>query len=213
MDKERLRELKEKSTSGSNGKRKEHPMRITREEYLRKVKKYTLLTALGVASLIGGGKLLYNKIANNLTINITRLEYYNNLVGNGKEDDKDRNWHPTQDGHYWYDYSGIAHDLENLNPNEENDVELDIGISSLISHIGEYQTNQVLNYTKYDSLEGYLESKGFEDTDSFQKEMDKEILTYFQISKKEKELSEMRNEDQSTNYAEIDQTEMTGGGK
>lgn len=213
MEKERLRELKEKSTSGSIGKRKEHPMRITREEYLRKVKKYTILTALGVASLIGGGKLLYNKIANNLTINITRLEYYNDLLGNREEEDKDRNWHPTQDGHYWYDYGGIAHDLEDLNPDEKDDVEFDIGISSLISHIGEHQTDQVLKYTEYDSLEGYLDAKGFEDTDSFQKEMDKEILLHSEISKKEKELSEMRNEDQSTNYAEIDQTEMTGGGK
>lgn len=214
MDKERLRELKEKSTSGSIGKRKEHPMRITREEYLRKIKTYTILTALGVASAIGGGKVLADKIHNQITINTTRKVYYDDLIGNGKEEDADRNWHPTDEGgDIWYDYGGIAHDLKNLNADGKHEVEFDIGVSSLINYIGDEQTNTVLRYTDYEGLDEYLDAKGFDDSESFQKEMNKEIILNSQISKKERELKEMRNEDDSTRYAQTDQDEMTGGSK
>lgn len=213
MDKEKLVELRKKSTSGNIGEKKEHPMKITREEYLRRIKLYISLTAIGVAFTIGGGKLLANKLHDKLTINTTRKVYYDDLIGNGK-DESERNWHPTDEGGaIWYDYGEIAHDLKNLNADNNHEVEFDIGVSSLLEHLGEEQTDTVLRYTDYEGLKGYLDVKGYTDSESFQKEMDDEIVLNSKISKQEKELNEMRNDQMSTKYAETDQEEMTGGSK
>ena len=206
MDKEKLVELRKKSTSGNIGEKKEHPMRITREEYLRKIKLYIGLTAIGVAISIGGGKLLADKLHDKLTVNTTRKVYYDDLIGNGK-DESERNWHPTDEGgSIWYDYGEIAHDLKNLNADNKHEVEFDIGVSSLIEHLGEEQTDTVLRYTDYEGLKEFLNAKGYNDSDSFQQEMDNEIVLNSKISKQERELRDMRNESISIDLGENERT-------
>ena len=204
---DKLKELRKKSLEGNNGKVKEHPMRITREEYLRKIKTYIALTAIVVASTIGGGKVLADKIHDSIVVGVTKNEYYNDLIGNNKEE-SERNWHPTDEGgNIWYDYAEIANDLKDLNADNEHEVEFDIGVSSLLDRLGEEDTNTVLRYTGYGGLDEYLEAKGYSDTDEYQKDMNKEIVLNSEIGKKRRELNSMRNE----STINIDDEERTSG--
>ena len=207
--------MKNNSLSGNKGVKKEHKMNISREEYLRRMKIYIGTTAMAVAFTIGGGKLLADKIKDTATINTTRYEYYNGLINGHKENDyKDKNWHPTDEGgHYWYDEGSIAQDLEALNENEKYGYEFDVGVSSLIDHIGENEVNKVLRYTEYGGLDEYLDAKGFKDTDELKKEINKEIIIKSNIDKKQKELDEMRNNSIEENNIALEANNEGYGGK
>lgn len=186
-DKDRMERMRKKSTSGNITKKTGHKMNITREEYLRRLVVTIGLTSAITAFTIGGGKLLKDKISNSITVGTTKNTYYHDLV--------DPNWHPTDEGGaIWYDEGSIASDLKSLNDKEEYGYEFDVGISALLDHIGEEETNTVLRYTEYGGLDAYLEQKGYENTDSFQENVDKQIIAKSELDEKQKELDEMRNE-------------------
>lgn len=202
-----IENMRKKSTSGSIGRKPGHKMNITREEYLKRLAITIGLTSTVVAFTIGGGKLLGEKINNSLTVGSTKSEYYHELV--------DKNWHPTdQGGAIWYDEGSIASDLKKMNPDEEYGYEFDVGITSLIDHIGIDETNTVLRYTNYGGLDEYLDQKGYKDVETFQDAMNEQIIVKSQIDEKQKELDQMRNEstEENTDVASIDGIK-TGGSK
>lgn len=186
-NKDKIENIRKKSTSLGTTKKTGHKMNITREEYLRRLFVTIGLTSAVTAFTIGGGKLLKDKINNSVTIGTTKNTYYHDLV--------DPNWHPTDEGGaIWYDEGSIASDLKSLNENEEYGYEFDVGISTLLDHIGEEETNTVLRYTEYGGLDEYLDQKGYDNIDTFQENIDKQIITKSNLDEKQKELDEMRNE-------------------
>ena len=209
-DNDKLNEMRKKSTSGSIGKKTGHKMNITREEYLKRFVATVSLTATIAAIAIGGGKVLADKISDSVTAGSTKHEYYKDLV----QDPEKPNWYPTDNGGgYYYDEGGIASDLKSLNQENPYGYEFDVGVASLIEYIGSEETDSVLNYTDYNGLDNYLEQKGYEDIESFQKDIDKQIVIKTEINEKQQELNEMRNEIDSTEVAQTNESEMTGGSK
>ena len=127
-NKDKIENIRKKSTSLGITKKTGHKINITSEEYLRRLFVTIGLTSAVTAFTIGGGKLLKDKINNSVTIGTTKNTYYHDLV--------DPNWHPTDEGGaIWYDEGSIASDLKSLNENEEYGYEFDVGISTLLEQI------------------------------------------------------------------------------
>lgn len=201
-----IESIRKKSTSGSIGKKTGHKMNITREDYLKRLGITIGLTATITAFTIGGGKLLSNKINDSLTISSTRYEYYNDLVQNPESP----NWHPTDSGGaIWYDEAEIAHDLKALDSNDEYGYQFDVGLASVLDHLGKDETDTVLRYTEYGGLDQYLEQKGYDDINSFQDSIDKQIIVKSKLDEKQKELDEMRNQTEN-NLAQANETAKAG---
>ncbi len=201
-----IENMKKKSTSGNIGKKTGHKMNITREDYLKRLGITIGLTATITAFTIGGGHLLSKKIDDSLTISTTRHEYYRDLVQNPESP----NWHPTDSGSaIWYDEAAIAHDLKELDSNDEYGYQFDVGLASVLDHLEKDETDTVLRYTNYGGLDEYLEQKGYDDIDSFQESIDKQIIVKSKLDEKQKELDDMRNETEN-NLAQANETAKAG---
>ena len=213
MSNEDIERLKKKSKSGNIGRRKEHSMRITREQYLRNLTKYIGITTLAVSLSIGGGRMLAKKLNDTLTVNSTKYEYYDGLVNGHKENNyEDRNWRePNPDNMEMgpqISEGGIAYDLMGLNPDDKYGYEFDVGVASLIDCDPDLNIDGILYFTDYGNLDNYLEQKGYDSVKDLQKDINKQIVVKQEIDEKQKELNDMRDTDRV-----VESTEVTKAGE
>ena len=62
------------------------------------------------------------------------------------------------------------------------------------SYLGEYQTNRVMKYTDYDTVEEYAKKAGFEDIDAWAKSERSKIVLNDEVNNKKAELDAMHRE-------------------
>ena len=103
----------------------------------------------------------------------------------------------------------IINDLKELDSNDEYGYQFDVGLASVLDHLGKDETDTVLRYTNYGGLDEYLEQKGYDDIDSFQESIDKQIIVKSKLDEKQKELDDMRNETESE-IAQANETAKAG---
>ena len=196
MTKEKMEEIKEKSTSGSVGELLEKKFNIKTKDDLIRIGMHTLLGAMLASTLVGGGIYLANTLKNRIMATQTRCEYYSDIT--------EGCWSVDESGWQEYHDAAIANNLMKLDENNPYGYEFDLGISSILStydeeltggkYTSEEFTNEVLKSTEYGSLDNYLDAKNCNSVKEFQLEMDKEIALQSEIENKQQELAEMRNE-------------------
>lgn len=187
-EREAYEQLRQKSTSGSVGKREDRYIRIKYSRYKKSIKALIATTIIAVSAIIGGGKAVVDTAKDMITITQLEADFKTDVV-NPKT-------HRTENHqNYYYDYANLADYIENME-------DFDEGVYYLLLTIGEHQTNQVLEHTKYKSIESFLEAKGYKNVDEFKKSMKKKVLLEDEIERKERELKEMQEEHLDTTTEE-----------
>lgn len=187
-DEERARRnyerARKKSTSGKPYRRKRNQIRMSKKDFLLRLKAIAGVTAVSTALLIGGGNIVISHIKDIIVRDEAKIEFYNDVIGPEK--------HRTDNGKYFfYDYQDIAEKLESAE-------DFDEAVYLLYSNIGEYQSSLVLEHTDFGSFQAYLESRGYENTDDFTKDMEQRLLINHEIDQKEEELRRMSEEHPET---------------
>lgn len=99
------------------------------------------------------------------------------------------NTHRTDDNeNYWYDYGNIANEIEDFDDN------LGVGIYFCLRDLGEVQTERVMQYTEYETLDKYFETANYKDKDEFKDKIEQEILLSNELDEKQAELLRMQAE-------------------
>lgn len=99
------------------------------------------------------------------------------------------NTHRTYDNqHYFYDYDDIADAIMADGKDFSNE------LYKAYSYLGEYQTNRVMKYTDYDTVEEYAKNAGFEDVDAWAKSERSKIVLNDEVNSKKAELDAMHRE-------------------
>lgn len=180
-NRERNRRLKEQSLQGSTGKRTGKTKKISRKSYIARLK---VLLAAGIISsyLIGYfTPQVIEKFQDDAIVGTLIKEYQADIIeqNTGRIDDNS--------GHF-YDTSNLAAIVAEAG--EEN---YDKNLFLIYCNIGEGKTNEVIEklYRIYlqtgecKTLEEYVHSKGYKDTDEFIKETKQKIIS-------EKELEDLQ---------------------
>ena len=111
--------------------------------------------------------------------------------------------HRTMDNeHYYYDYDDIAHYIETMG-------DFDIGLYLFNQNTNDYQTERVLQYTDYETMDEYLGLHNWESTDQWRDDMRNRILAQQEISNHQAELAQMNEE----HHLEDSQVTTLGGAK
>ena len=179
--------LRRQSLSGENGrKEKDRKIRMNYRDYIRTLKALTCATALATTLIIGGGHVVYKHLKETAILNNLSMEFQMECIN--------KETHRTQDfQHYYYDYEDIARYIEELD-------DFDIGIYLFNRQTNDEQTNRVLKYTKYGSMENYLSSNNWENSDEFRREIRLETLLTVEKDKKEEELERRKESRQNTSF-------------
>lgn len=163
------------------------------------------LTALALACMVTGG------IAVSVVSNVAETMHNNAIVHEQTYSFAKEviypNTHRTYDNqHYFYDYDDIADAIMADGKDFSNE------LYKAYSYLGEYQTNRVMKYTDYDTVEEYAKKAGFEDVDSWAKSEREKIVLNDEVSTKKAELDAMHRELNSSAVSQAAE-DSYGGGK
>lgn len=170
----------------------------------RKKQRQRAFTTLIVACVILGG------VAANTVSNIADNIQENSIVYDQNHQFAQEvifpNTHRTYDNqHYFYDYDDIAAAIK------EDGKDFSTELYKAYAYLGEYQTNKVMDYTNYNSVEDYVKANGFEDIESWEKSEKRKIILENEVSEKQSELAAMHSELNGEKTAEVVSSEYTGG--
>ena len=153
----------------------------------RKQARQRRLALLCAACLVVGGVAtetvgnIVSNIKSNSAVYSSTMDFRKNVVN--------PNTHRTWDNeHYYYDYDDIARYIQ------EDGRDFSTELYKAYSVMGEYQTNKVLDYTNYESVEAYATSAGFKDIDEWAKSERNKISIQSELLQKQEELAEMHSE-------------------
>ncbi len=188
VDEERARRnyerMKKRSTSGKTLRRKRDYIRMSKKDFLLRLKAIAGITAVSTALLLGASNIAISQIRDIIVRDEAKLEFFEEVIVPEK--------HRTDNGKYFfYDYEDLAEKLENSE-------DFDEAVYLLFVNIGEYQTGLVLEHTEFGSFHAYLEKRGYETAEDFRKDMDQRILINLEINQKEEELKRMSEEHPET---------------
>ena len=186
-DKEREK-LKQRSTSGGTGRRREKRITMQKSQYIKRLKVLVATSVISTMLALGIGNVIIENFQDSLTLSSLSRDFQMEVIN--------PETHRTNDNkHYFYDYSDLAKYIKSMDNFDE-------GVYFLTDNIGDYQTGLVLKYTDYGSFTNYKEAKGYESTDAFRKDMQKRILVTEEIKEKEQELAKMQKEHAAPEYEE-----------
>ena len=175
---------RKKSTSGKPSMRRREQIRMSKKDFLQRLKAVAGVAAVSTVLLIGVGNLTFNQIRDIIVRDEAILEF--------KADYISPETHRTDDGkYYFYDYEDIADKMK-----ESED--FDESVYLLYSNVGENQTSLVLEHTDYGSFQSYLEQRNYENAEDFKKDMEKRIIINLEMDEKEEELRRMAEEHPNT---------------
>lgn len=116
------------------------------------------------------------------------------------------NTHRTQNNqYYYYDYDDIADAIM------EDGKDFSTELYKAYAYLGEYQTNRVMKYTDYNTVEEYIKAKGFEDIDAWVKSEREKIVLQGEVSERQAELDAMHRELNGDKVLDAVEESYTGG--
>lgn len=153
----------------------------------RRKQRQQRLAAFALACMITGG------VAVGVVSNVAETMHNNSVVYSQTSEFRREvigpNTHRTLNNeYYYYDYDDIADAI--MADGKDFSTEL----YKAYSNLGEYQTNRVMKYTDYASVEDYAKSHGYNDIDDWAKAERKKIILNDEVSSKRAELDEMHKE-------------------
>ena len=171
-------EFENSSLSGESRARiKNRREKVKKEELSKRFRRLAISVAVVVSLAIGLTGTAINEIQDRMTIDNMARDYQVEVIN--------PNTHRTDDGqHYFYDYSDIANEVVSAANSDDAIYLLDI-------NIGDDQTDKVLSHTEYKSLDSYLDLRGYENSDEFQKDMRERLIIKSEINEKTNELERM----------------------
>lgn len=173
-------EMRRRSTSGKKVRRMRNDRyRISREEFIERMKIVAASTAVATTLLLGISNAAISTIRDIIVHETMRSEFQVEILS--------PETHRTNDGQgHFYDYEDIAQRIENSDNYDDN-------VFFLYESVGDYQTNLVLEQTKFGSFTTYLESRGYsiDNLDEYKKQELNRLLKTEEVKKKEDEIEEM----------------------
>lgn len=199
FEKEKYEQMKNKSISGKSSLRnKEKKTTFSLKEYLdrNKVLVGTCILVTSIVLTAGSAKILKlgkEKIQKNAIITELSREFYENVLkGESHRTTADRS-------KYYIDYNDIALKLETYG-------DIDEAVFFLELHYNDKELNDILKCTKYESFEGFMNARGYNNAKDFREELEKRILLSNEIKEKEQELKLMQED-----HEEINENKSLGG--
>lgn len=186
--------MRERSTTGKPVKRnRERRIKMKYSDFIKGIKKVVAATSVVVVLITSAGMSLgahaIENIQDKMVVNSMVKEFRVNVINDETHRTADRE-------HYFYDYADIASKME------ENYDDFDEALYCLVSNIGEYQSDQVLIYTDYKTVDNYLKTNGYEDLDEFKDEISKRIVLEKEVDEKTAEIEQMKAEHQTSSEEE-----------
>lgn len=194
-DDERYRRLKENSYRQGTGTRKREVIKVDVEKFKKALISIVVAVSIATAGLIAGGTHVVNTLKESMVVGENIRDFQVEVIS--------PETHRTLDNeHYYYDYDDIARHMEDRG-------QFDNDVYYLIANIGEFQANRVMKYTDYESIDNYLSTNGYEDTEQFLDHQRQEIVAQEELDEKQAELDRMQSEFGNTPMNE----ETSYGGK
>ncbi len=177
---ERYRRLRENSYKEGTGTRKREVIKVDVEKLKKALISIVVAVSIATAGIIGGGAHVVNTLKESMVVGENIRDFQVEVIS--------PETHRTLDNeHYYYDYDDIARHMEDRG-------QFDNDVYYLIANIGEFQANRVMKYTDYESIENYLSTNGYEDTEQFIDHQRQEIVAQEELDEKQAELDQMNNE-------------------
>lgn len=177
---ERYRRLRENSYKEGRGTRKREVIKVDVEKLKKALISIVVAVSIATAGIIGGGAHVVNTLKESMVVGENIRDFQVEVIS--------PETHRTLDNeHYYYDYDDIARHMEDRG-------QFDNDVYYLIANIGEFQANRVMKYTDYESIENYLSTNGYEDTEQFLDHQRQEIVAQEELDEKQAELDQMNNE-------------------
>lgn len=177
---ERYRRLRENSYKEGTGTRKREVIKVDVEKLKKALISIVVAVSIATAGIIGGGAHVVNTLKESMVVGENIRDFQVEVIS--------PETHRTLDNeHYYYDYDDIARHMEDRG-------QFDNDVYYLIANIGEFQANRVMKYTDYESIENYLSTNGYEDTEQFLDHQRQEIVAQEELDEKQAELDQMNNE-------------------
>lgn len=175
-----------RNSTGSNGQAQRERARVIKAQQ-RRQERQRRLVAFALACMITGG------VAVGTISHVAETMHNNSVVysqtSSFRRDVIGPNTHRTMNNeYYYYDYDDIADAI--MADGKDFSTEL----YKAYANLGEYQTNRVMKYTDYSSVEDYVKANGYKDIKEWSKAERKKIVLNDEVSSKRAELDEMHKE-------------------
>lgn len=179
-EEEKYGRYKRESLSGESGKRNNEKIKISLKTYQKNLAIIAATSALTVALAIGGGTIAANNIKDSITLNSLAYQFSREVIS--------PETHRTDNNqYYFFDYSDIADRIFSMeNP--------DLGFYLFYANEGRYQTDKLMQETRYRSFENYLQEHNFEDEKDFEKTMEKVAILTNDVNENNEKLEEIARE-------------------
>lgn len=153
-----VNDRRDRSINGESGRLdRSRTVRMSYSRFSNSLKAVAAATALATTLAIGAGHAIIDNFKESSVINRLAYEFQVDCIS--------PETHRTQDNqHYFYVYDDIATYIEGMDDPE-------VGIYLFNINTNDYQTNKVLDYTRYDSLDEFLEAHQYKDSDEFREDM------------------------------------------
>lgn len=153
-------------------------MRITKKEYVRRMK-ITVGTTAVIAAIAGGfAKEGFNFMSRQRLLTNEIVEFHGDVIN--------PNTHRTLDKqNYFYDYAYIAQAIMT-----SDDVERNVFLAYRNFHSP--RIDDVLKYTPYKTFEGFLSEYGYQNEEQFNDLMSEQVMLEEMIEQQEKEIEKIK---------------------
>lgn len=180
-DEQLERRLRGQSLSGESGRRtREKYVRMKLKDFKKRLAVFAATIAVATSLLIGGISNGIHAIQDNMVIGSMVHQFHIDCIN--------PETHRTMDNeHYYYDYDDIAHYIENMG-------DFDVGLYLFNRNTNDYQTERVLQYTDYETMDEYLALHNWESTDQWRDDMRDRILVQHEVNDRQAELAQMNEE-------------------
>ncbi len=188
--------MERNSTSGGTVRRNNVRRKTKRSVSHKKIKRFLSAAVIGAGITIGISNLT-DKMVDNAVMNGVVSDFHSEVINPETHRTADRE-------NYFYDYVDILQEMKEMDNFDE-------AVFLLNRCIGENQTDRVLAYTEFESLNDYVVSRGYEDVKDFDKNIKEQILLEEEINDKQEELNRMLDNGNETINA--DELNYGVGGK
>lgn len=174
-------ERRDKSISGGSGKYdKNRTIRMKYRDFSRSLKAVAAATAIATTIVIGAGSSLVDNFKEACVINRLSHEFQVECIS--------PETHRTNDNqHYFYDYDDIAYYIEGMD-------DFEVGVYLFNINTSDYQTDRVMDWTKYDSFDAFLQAHSYKDSDEFRSDMRDRLAKEESVRQMMQEVDEVKGE-------------------
>ena len=178
-------DLVRRSTSSTGAVQKDRA-RVIKAQQRKQQRQRRMATLLVISMILGGVAVgAANEVVD--TIHENRIVY--EQTSQFRRDVIYPNTHRTDNlQYYYYDYDDIADAIM------EEGKDFSTELYKAYADLGEYQTNRVMKYTNYDSVEDYVKACGFKSIDDWVDAEREKIVLQAEIDAKKSELDSMHRE-------------------